>query len=536
MRLAVIPARSGSKRAPTRSVIPFHGRPIIAWSIEAALKSGCFDEVIVSTDSDDVANVASEYGASVPFKLPGELFDDSTGAVPVIAHAVHWFRDRGKAVEEVCCIDATAPLIKACELREGLRLLVTHPCDYVFGATAFSHPIQRAFRVDDNMRASMFHPEFERMRSQDLEPAWHDAGQFYWGRAEAWLGNEQLFQGRSLIVPIPRSRVLDVDTPEDLERMEMLFSAAVAQERRKTSEIGGESLEETGGAKRFSLGTVQFGTAYGVANNLGQVSAAEAADLIRRAKSAGMRALDTAPAYGESETVLGRIGVSDWDVTTKLSAVPDSVPEVYPWMRSQIEDSLSRLGLDRVYGLLLHRPEQVLGPRGPELLAALDRLKQEGLVGKVGVSVYSPAQLEKLTQNARFDLVQAPCSILDQRLVQTGTAARLKEMGVELHARSVFLQGLLLMPEADRPRKFDRWSGIWRAWSQWLEQSALEPVQACLLYVLSIPEVDRIVVGIDGMSHLEALLATWMRGLPALPEWPERPPEELLEPSHWSTL
>lgn len=536
MRLAVIPARGGSKRIPMKNVVPFHGKPIIAWSIEAALKSGCFDDVIVSTDSDGIAQVAREYGACVPFMRPADLSDDHTGTVSVIAHTVQWLRARGKPVTEVCCIYATAPLIRPSELREGLHLLVKGPCDYVFSATTFSYPIQRALRVDGNMRASMFYPDFERTRSQDLEPAWHDAAQFYWGRAEAWLEKKQLFQSRCLVVPIPRSRVHDVDTPEDLERLEMLFAAAAAEERRRTSELAARSLEGTGASQRLSLGTVQFGTVYGVANEHGQVPAAEAADLIQRAKSAGIRALDTAPAYGESETVLGRIGVAGWEVTTKLPPVPDTEPEVYPWMRSQVEGSLGRLGLDRVYGVLLHRPDQLLGPRGSELLAALDQLREEGLVTKVGVSIYNPAELERLTAVARFDLVQAPCSVLDQRLVETGAAARLKEMGVELHARSVFLQGLLLMPETQRPRKFGRWSGIWRAWSQWLDENALDPVEACLLHALSIPEVDRVVVGVDGLSHLEALLATRIRELPPLPKWSQNPPEELLDPSRWSML
>lgn len=536
MRLAVIPARGGSKRVPMKNVIPFHGKPIIAWSIEVALKSRCFDEVIVSTDSEAIAEVARAYGATVPFMRPPELADDHTATVPVIAHATHWFRSRGKPVEEVCCIYATAPLIEASEIREGLRLLLAHHCDYVFTATTFSYPIQRALRIDESLRVSMFHPEYEQLRSQDLEPTWHDAAQFYWGKAESWLENKKLFQNRSRVLPIPPSRVHDVDTSEDIERLEMLFSAAMTAGRRKPSEDGASSLEDTGASQRLSLGTVQFGMPYGVANEQGQVSEAEAASLIRRSKMAGMRALDTASAYGASEAVLGAIGVGGWEVTTKLSALPDSEPDVYRWVRSQVDGSLRRLGLDRVYAVLLHRPDQVLGRRGPELIEALDRIKHEGLVAKVGVSVYSPAELEGLLANARFDLVQAPCSILDQRFVETGSAARLKEMGIELHARSIFLQGLLLMSDAHRPQKFDRWSDIWRAWSQWLDQNGLNATQACLLHVLSIPEVDRIVVGVDGMSHLEAILATRILELPPLPNWPHRPPEELLNPSRWSNL
>lgn len=536
MRLAVIPARGGSKRVPMKNIIPFHGRPIIAWSIEAALKSGCFDEVIVSTDSEEIAKVAREHGAGVPFVRPPELSDDHTGTVPVIAHATEWFRSRGKPIEEVCCICATAPLIEPLEIREGLRLLLAHRCDYVFSATTFSHPIQRAIRVDDSLRVSMFYPEYEGRRSQDLEPAWHDAAQFYWGQAQSWLEKRKLFQSSSRVLPVPRSRVHDVDTAQDVERLEMLFAATTADRRRTQQAAEPSTVEDTGASRRLSLGTVQFGMPYGVANEHGQVTKSEAADLIRRSESAGIRSLDTASAYGASEEVLGAIGVAGWEVTTKLSAVPNSEPDVATWIRSQLHASLRRLQLDRVHAVLLHRPEQVLGPRGPELVDALNQIKQEGLVAKVGVSVYSPGELEPLFAKARFDIVQAPFSILDRRLAETGSAARLKEMGVELHARSIFLQGLLLVSDAQRPRKFDRWSTIWRTWAQWLGRNDLDASEACLLHALSIPEIDRVVVGVDEMAHLESVLATRMRPLPGLPEWPQRPPEELLDPSRWNAL
>lgn len=536
MRLAVIPARGGSKRIPMKNVASFHGKPIIGWSIRAALDSGCFDHVVVSTDSEQIAEIAVRHGATVPFMRPPPLADDHTGTVPVIKHAVEWFSHCGEQPTEVCCIYATAPMIEPRELQEGLHLLQATGADYVFTATAFSYPIQRALRLDRNLRVSMFYPQFAHVRSQDLETAWHDAAQFYWGTADAWVEEKPVFESNSRVIAIPRSRVHDVDTQEDLDRLEMLFAAAVMQRRRAELSAQDRSLEQAGLTERFSLGTVQFGMDYGIANEHGKVRSEHVPGILRRAERAGIRSLDTAAAYGESEAVLGRADVRKWEVTTKLSPVPEDVANVYEWAREQVLGSLDRLQLTRVHGLMLHRPDQVLGIRGGELVDALYRLKEDGLVGKVGVSVYSPSDLERLLMKMRFELVQVPCNILDRRLVDSGWASRLKEAGIELHTRSVFLQGLLLLPEKDRPAKFARWKAIWSRWSSWVEQHDLNPVQACLLYALSIPEVDKIVVGVDGIAHLEAMIATRIRELPPLPEWSDDLSENLLDPTQWRKL
>lgn len=536
MRLAVIPARGGSKRIPMKNIVSFHGRPIIAWSIRAALDSGCFDHVIVSTDSEQIAEIAIRHGAEVPFIRPQSLSDDHAGTVPVIKHAVEWFREHGNPPDEVCCIYATAPLIESDELCEGLQILQDTGCDYVFTATTFSFPIQRAIQVDRELRARMFYPEHAHARSQDLEPAWHDAAQFYWGTSDAWIKQKRVFESNSRVLPIPRWRVHDVDTREDLERLEMIFAAEVMQKRRAELHAQDCSLEQSGLTQRLSLGTVQFGLAYGVANERGQVQSDDAAAILRRARQAGIHALDTAAAYGESEAVLGRAGVAEWEVTTKLSPLPDAVVNVYDWVRNEVLGSLERLRMKGLHGLLLHRPDQLLGVRGGELLDALRRVQDDGLVSKIGVSVYSPSQVERLLTKAHFDLVQIPCSILDRRLVDTGWAQRLKEAGVEIHVRSVFLQGLLLMSDKQRPSKFHRWQETWKCWSRWLERHDLNPVQACLLYALSIPEVDKVVVGVDGIAHLDAMVATRLRELPPLPEWPDGVSENLLDPSRWSSL
>ena len=225
MRLAIIPARGGSKRIPGKNIKPFCGQPIIAWSIAAAQQSGCFDRIVVSTDDAEIAKVAKAYGAEVPFMRPPELSDDYTGTTPVIAHAIDWQNAQGEKVSQACCIYATAPFVQAQDLLQGLQVMRSSGADYAFSVTTYAFPIKRAILITPEQRVAMFHPECFNTRSQDLEEAWHDAGQFYWGRANAWLTGKPLFSNDAVPVPLPRHRVQDIDTPDDWARAEWLFKA-----------------------------------------------------------------------------------------------------------------------------------------------------------------------------------------------------------------------------------------------------------------------------------------------------------------------
>jgi len=198
---------------------------MIAWSIEAALQSACFDEVVVSTDDAEIAEVAQHYGAKAPFVRPAGLSNDYTGTTPVIRHAIEWFQARGQIFDQVCCLYATAPFVYFDDLRRGLTVLIETACDYAFSVTSYAFPIQRAIRITDVDRVEMFNPEHFDARSQDLEEAYHDAGQFYWGLTSAWLEERIVFSPASAPVLLPRHRVQDIDTPEDWERAEWMFKA-----------------------------------------------------------------------------------------------------------------------------------------------------------------------------------------------------------------------------------------------------------------------------------------------------------------------
>lgn len=229
MRLLVIPARGGSKRIPRKNIKEFCGKPMIAWSIDAARLSGCFDRIVVSTDDAEIADVARTFGAEVPFKRPAELSDDHTGTIPVIAHAIDWMNRNEGTVEVACCLYATAPFVRSQDLRNGFEKLKQSGADYAFSVTSFPFPIQRAIRITADQRVEMFTPGHFNTRSQDLEEAFHDAGQFYWGRADAWLAGKPLFSHDAAPVLLPRHRVQDIDTAEDWERAEWLFKAMQSQ-------------------------------------------------------------------------------------------------------------------------------------------------------------------------------------------------------------------------------------------------------------------------------------------------------------------
>lgn len=223
MNIAIIPARGGSKRIPRKNIKLFHGKPMIAYSIEAALNSGCFDKVIVSTDDAEIAEVAKQYGADVPFLRPDAISDDHATTMDVMAHAITWCVENGWNIENVCCLYATAPFVTADSLKEGYLKLIRQKSEFVFSATSFPFPIQRAIKLADNGTVKMFEPENELVRSQDLEEAYHDAGQFYWGTKEAFLKKKSIFTPHSTVVLLPRKRVQDIDTQEDWELAESLY-------------------------------------------------------------------------------------------------------------------------------------------------------------------------------------------------------------------------------------------------------------------------------------------------------------------------
>lgn len=221
--VAIIPARGGSKRIPRKNIKEFFGKPLIAYSIETALESNLFEKVVVSTDDKEIAKIAKEYGAEV-IKRPDELADDFTPTIPVIAHAIEVISKDMEDIQAVCCIYATAPFLKVKYIKEAYKKFTNNKNAYCFSATSFAFPIQRAIKIEDE-QLEMFNPEHFNTRSQDLQEAYHDAGQFYWGRPDAWLTQIPIFSKESSVVLLPRHLVQDIDTLEDWKRTEFMYEA-----------------------------------------------------------------------------------------------------------------------------------------------------------------------------------------------------------------------------------------------------------------------------------------------------------------------
>ena len=221
-KVCIIPARGGSKRIPKKNIKPFYGKPLIAYSIETAKQSKLFDRIIVSTDDEEIAKIAKEYGAEVPFMRPKELADDYTGTNKVIKHALDWLKSIGEKYDYACTIYATAPLLQPKYIVKGYEKLKTSDAVYAFSVTSMPFPIQRTFKITKNGRCEMFFPEYYSARSQDLEEAYQDAGQFYWQKLFL-QSNEPIFGKDSIPIILPRHLVQDIDTLEDWERAEKLY-------------------------------------------------------------------------------------------------------------------------------------------------------------------------------------------------------------------------------------------------------------------------------------------------------------------------
>jgi pseudaminic acid cytidylyltransferase len=223
VKIAVIPARGGSKRIPRKNIRLFCGKPIMAYSIAAAQQTGLFDQIVVSTDDEEIASVARACGATTPFMRPRAIADDFTGTSVVVKHAISWFNGQGHDITHACCIYATAPLMQARFIQDGYDTLARSDAAFAFSVTSYAFPIQRALRLTADGRVDAMYPEHRMTRSQDLEPAYHDGAQFYWGTARAFLEDAPLFSSQSAGVVLPRFLVQDIDTLEDWEQAELMY-------------------------------------------------------------------------------------------------------------------------------------------------------------------------------------------------------------------------------------------------------------------------------------------------------------------------
>ncbi len=289
---------------------------------------------------------------------------------------------------------------------------------------------------------------------------------------------------------------------------------------------------------KIALGTVQFGINYGINSISGQVQCDELNKILNYARSHNVMMLDTAPAYGNSEQVLGDANTQDFKIVTKTRHFKqDNINsnEVDLLVRD-FDQSLQSLKRKNVYGVLVHNADDLLKPGSDKLFKQLQIFKQQGLITKIGVSTYTVDQLQRIIDNFDIDLVQLPFNILDNRLVDSGVLSALDKRNVEIHARSVFLQGLLLMTEQNRPKQFDRWECIWKLWHEWLTDNKLTALEATIRHVISVPEISKVLVGVDSKDQLRDIVKVTDGDLPSIPEGILTNDPDLLNPANWSAL
>ena len=257
---------------------------------------------------------------------------------------------------------------------------------------------------------------------------------------------------------------------------------------------------------KLAIGTAQFGLDYGVSNQNGQVSQHDVEQILKAAQTAGVQTLDTASDYGNSELSLGLAGINSFEVVTKFGVIPQNTIDIKRWVFEKIEGSISRLKVGSLHGCLMHSPSDLLGPNGDNIYAALLESKAQGLTKNIGISIYSPIELDELSHRFEFDIIQAPMNIFDRRLDSSGWLARLTKSNTQIHIRSVFLQGLLLMDTDSRPEYFSHWASLFDKYDSWLACSPYSAIESCIGFIQQFESVGKIIVGIASLSQLEGII------------------------------
>jgi len=285
---------------------------------------------------------------------------------------------------------------------------------------------------------------------------------------------------------------------------------------------------------RIALGTVQFGLPYGVANNKGQTSYQETKEIIKLAQQSGVDTLDTAVIYGNSEENLGKIGVDEWKIITKLPEVSSESQNIQKMVHKQITDSLERLKVSKLYAVLLHDSGMLSSKNGKAYWDALHNLKEEGIIKKIGYSIYTPDELDNFYEKFHPDIIQAPFNIIDNRLDSSGWIQKMIDDKVEIHARSIFLQGLLLMKQNNRPTYFKHWDSLWGKWHRYLEEKNITALEASLSYVMAESRIDKLVIGVDCTAHLQQIINLSKQKLENIPNIFSSKDQKLINPAMWN--
>jgi len=286
---------------------------------------------------------------------------------------------------------------------------------------------------------------------------------------------------------------------------------------------------------KIALGTVQFGINYGVNSTTGQVQPDEVRKILTYARTQNITLLDTASSYGDSEKVLGNVGIKNFSIVTKTRHFAQTVinDKSAGLLVADLNQSLQLLKQKSVYSLLVHNADDLLKPGASKIISQLQDLKEQGIISKIGVSIYTSDQLQSVMDKMDIDLVQLPVNILDRRLFDTGMLKKLFCQGVEVHARSIFLQGLLLMSKNSRPKYFSQWDSLWKLWHEWLSDNKLTALEATVRHAISTPEISKVLVGVDSKEQLQGIIQAADGSIPTIPETLSTDDAVLLNPANW---
>ncbi|WCL51221.1 aldo/keto reductase [Leptospira sp. GIMC2001] len=291
--------------------------------------------------------------------------------------------------------------------------------------------------------------------------------------------------------------------------------------------------------EKVIIGTVQFGLNYGIANTLGKINYTRGSEIIRLAEKHNISTLDTAIAYGDSEILLGQIGIDNWKVISKLPPLETNLESkvLEGKIYSLIQSSLRNLNIKKLYGILLHSPEDLLSKNGSQIYKTLIDLKNNKLVEKIGISIYDPNCLDLYLEHFDLDIVQAPFNILDRRIKEQGYLDKLKNKNIEFHCRSIFLQGLLLMNRSELLAKFNKWEYVWDKMENFASNNGISNLDICTAFIKQNTDVDRVIIGVDSKIHLDEIIASCNKDINTVPEIEiENDRLELLNPSNWNNL
>ncbi|RHX91164.1 aldo/keto reductase [Leptospira yasudae] len=282
------------------------------------------------------------------------------------------------------------------------------------------------------------------------------------------------------------------------------------------------------------LGTVQFGLKYGVSNRQGKVDEAEAEKILDLSFANGIRVLDTAIAYGDSESILGKLNQGRFEVVTKLPSIPKNCSSPGSWTTDSIKESFERLRIQKLKGLLLHDPSILSSQFGREVYSRIRDFIDEGKIEKFGISIYSYRDLELIPDFVSYDIIQTPMNVFDRKFLTSGWLEKMNTDGILIQVRSIFLQGLLLMESSNRPQYFFPWNKHLEQWDKWLQDNKIEPLEACIKYIQSIQGISQIVFGVESVFHLREILSFCQKKNEILfPNYLASEDEGLINPSLW---